>query len=273
MSKVLIHDYEIYVKGVSKKIIYQFSDVHLNLSDELSSEEEKAETESRIENWHRVREKFAMRYGEPYGDDQKIEAEEHFENLLKTAHQDGDALIITGDVFDHLNEAHFRFFENRFVDLGIPYVYACGNHEYVDNIPSDTAMAMIKRPVQTLDLGDLVIMAFENSKRVITKEQIDALKTKLSEGKPIIVAMHVPIQAEHNEIHKKCSEYFRLNYDGCPAENLEFIDLIYKNADKIAAILAGHLHFLNVCELTHGLTQYVSTQGITGNINRIVIGE
>ncbi len=273
MAKLLIHEYRIKAEGVTPKTIYQFSDVHLNLNDELSSDEEKTETESRIANWHRVREKFATRYGEPYGDDQRAEAEEHFEELLAEAKRDGDALVITGDVFDHLNGAHLRFFEQRFADLGIPYVYACGNHEYVDDIPVDSALALIKQPVQTLDLGDLVIMAFENSKRIITREQIDALTAQLSADKPLIVAMHVPIQAEHNEIHKACSEYFRLNYDGCPAENIEFIDLILNNPKKIVAVLAGHLHFLNVCELTDGLTQYVSSQGITGNINRIVIGE
>jgi hypothetical protein len=116
-------------------------------------------------------------------------------------------------------------------------------------------------------------MVFENCRRVITREQINALKSALAEDKPIIVAMHIPIQAEHNEIHKTCSEYFRINYTDCPAENLEFIDLIYANTDKIAAVLTGHLHFLNVCELVPGLTQYSSSQGITGNINRLEIGE
>jgi hypothetical protein len=58
MSKLLIHDYKLPIKSVKKKIIYQFSDVHLNLSDELSSEEEKQETESRVKNWHGVRERF-----------------------------------------------------------------------------------------------------------------------------------------------------------------------------------------------------------------------
>ena len=273
MSKVLVHEYNIKIKGVSPKIIYQFSDVHLNLADELSSPEEVEDTQNRIVNWHRIREKFTTRFSEPYGDDQRLEAEEHFENLVAEAKKDGDALVITGDVFDHLNCAHLRFFEKRFADLGIPYVFACGNHEYVNDIPRDSALAEIARPVQELDLGDVLIMALENSQRLITREQIDALKARLAEDKPIIVAMHVPIQAEHNEIHKTCSEYFRLNYEGCPAENLEFIDLLYKNTGKIAAILAGHLHFLNVCELAPGLTQYVSTQGITGNINRIVIGE
>ena len=117
------------------------------------------------------------------------------------------------------------------------------------------------------------LSAFSDEAGTSLREQIDALKSALTESTPIIVAMHIPIQAEHNEIHKSRHEYFRLNYDGCPAENLEFIELIYANTDKIAAVFAGHLHFLNVCELVPGLTQYVSTQGIMGNINRYTIGE
>jgi hypothetical protein len=37
--------------------------------------------------------------------------------------------------------------------------------------------------------------------------------------------------------------------------------------------VAGHLHFLNTCELAPGFTQYVSSQGLLGNLNRYVIGE
>jgi hypothetical protein len=271
MSKILIHEYKLKIDGVAPKILYQFSDTHINIADDLSSDEEREAVAGRVENWYRVREKFTTRFNEPYGEDQRLEAKEHFENLLEKAKEDGDALIIAGDVFDYVNEAHLRMFEKRFADLGIPYIYACGNHEKTWEIPDDSAMAIIKRPVQILDLGDMKIVAFENSQRVITREQIDALKELLDEGLPLVVLMHIPIQAEHNEAHKGQSDYFRINYPDCPAENLEFIDLIYANTDKISAIFAGHLHFLNVCELVPGLTQYVSSQGITGNINRYVI--
>lgn len=33
-SGVVLHDYKIPVKGVSKKILYHISDIHLNLSDD-----------------------------------------------------------------------------------------------------------------------------------------------------------------------------------------------------------------------------------------------
>jgi hypothetical protein len=89
----------------------------------------------------------------------------------------------------------------------------------------------------------------------------------------VVIAMHVPIQVEGNQAHARCDDYFRLNHAEAPQENLEFIDLIRKNAGKIVAVVAGHLHFLNTCELAPGLTQYVSSQGLLGNLNRYVIGE
>ncbi len=273
MPKVLVHDYDIPIKGIKKKTVYQFSDLHLNLADELSSDAERQAAEKNTESWRESRKSFARSTGEPCGEDQLIEATEHLENLLAKALEDGDALVIAGDLFDHINGAHLRWFEKRFSDLPIPYVFACGNHENPTKIPDDSYMARIKRPVQTLDLGDLVILAFENSQRVITREQIDALLAQLKQNKPIIVAMHIPIQAEHNSLHKSLNEYFRLNYQGCPKETLEFIELLYANTDKVAAVLAGHLHIRNTCELVPGLPQYVSSQAIMGNINRYTIGE
>ena len=273
MSKLLIHEYTIRIPGIKRKILYHFSDVHLNLADALCTPEERQSAEQGTENWRKTRQSFAKAYKEPCGEQQLIEAQEHFENLLAQAQTDGDALIIAGDLFDHMTAAHLRFYEKRFSSLTLPYLMVCGNHENPAKIPDGSAMAHVKRPVQTLDLGGVVIMAFENARRTITQEQIAALSAQLDQSKPLIIAMHIPIQAEHNTQHLACDEYFRLNYADCPRENLEFIDLIYENRGKIAAILAGHLHFLNVCELVPGLTQYVSSQGITGNINRYTIGE
>ena len=55
--------------------------------------------------------------------------------------------------------------------------------------------------------------------------------------------------------------------------NLRFIELIKANSDKIAAVLCGHLHFANDSHITDGIMQYVSTQGVTGNLNKYIIGE
>lgn len=273
MSKALVHNYVIPIKGVKRKIIYQFSDLHINLADELSSESEKQTVAKNIDGWNKGRLGFAMAFNELCGEDQLAEAHEHLEALLEKAQEDGDALILAGDIFDYINGAHIRFFEKRFSNLSIPFVAVCGNHEPTEQIPNDGYMATMKQPVQILDLDDLVIIALDNSKRIVSAEQIDAVKAQLTHKKPIIIAMHIPILTENNKILKHREEYYHLNYMGCPKENLEFIDLICSNSEKIAAIFAGHLHFLNVCELKPGLTQYVSSQGLLGNINRYTVGE
>jgi hypothetical protein len=76
----------------------------------------------------------------------------------------------------------------------------------------------------------------------------------------------------NREILEPCGEYFRLNHRDADAETLDFIDLIQSHPEKILAVLAGHLHFTCNSEIAPGIPQYVSSQGILGNINRYEIG-
>ena len=81
--------------------------------------------------------------------------------------------------------------------------------------------------------------------------------------------MHVPIMTDENkDILGKCEEYYILNNSSVSREILGLIDIIKQNSDRIIAVLAGHLHFMNNSEIVSGLTQYVSSQGLLGNINR-----
>lgn len=273
MEQLIIHEYHIRIKGVKRKILYQFSDVHLCLADADSTPRDRERAEARTQSWREERLQFAKGHGEACGEELQIPAEEHLAHLLKAVAKDGDALVIAGDLFDFVNEASARAYDRYFADFTVPHLFVCGNHEPKKDIPDGYAMASIKQPVQIMDLGDLTIVGFDDSDRTITPEQLAALQRLLAQGKPLIIAMHIPIQAEGNEAHEKCDDYFRLNYPGAPRENLAFIDLIRQNADKIAAVLTGHLHFLNTYEIAPGLVQYVSSQGILGNLNRFVIGE
>jgi len=100
------------------------------------------------------------------------------------------------------------------------------------------------------------------------------LRAALEGDKPLVILLHIPFAVPENEaLLRGCGEYFRLNYDDCPAENEEFIRLITDNAHRIAAVLAGHLHFQHTCPVTDTLTQYVSSQGMCGHLNKYVIGD
>ena len=117
------------------------------------------------------------------------------------------------------------------------------------------------------------MVGIDNADRSITALQNARLRELLSTGKPMILAMHVPIMTEGNRnLLADCGEYFQLNHTGADRETLEFVNILRENAGQILAVLAGHLHFGNVSEIAPGLKQYVSSQGILGNVNRYEIG-
>ena len=272
-SGIILHSFRIPVAGVKKKVIYHFSDIHLTLSDSLSDPEEIRRAQECTEGWDGTRSWFASHYGEPDTPFQHKPAPEHLASLLQLA-QSGDALIMAGDICDYVNGPNLRHLEQKLESFPAPWLAVCGNHDMAQDIPEGYLYSQIRQPVQILDLGDLIFLGLDDSQRKITPQQNDALCQVLALGKPVVVVLHIPIMAEGNrELLLSCGEYFRLNHSEADEETLKFIRLLQQNADKIVAVLAGHLHFHNECELTPGLTQYVSSQGILGHINRYEIGE
>lgn len=273
MSNVILKEFVIPFKGISKKTIYHFSDSHLTEYDDLSDANEVAHAKKMTESWEGVRKGFCEAYSCPYGELEKQSAVAHLTNLLERA-SDGDALVIAGDTMDYINGANLRLTEKLFGEFNKPFVQVCGNHEPLSDIPDGYIVSRMKNEIQTVDLGDMAIVGLDNSQRRISVTQIDAIKSFINDGKPILLVMHVPIMNDENrELLLKSGVYFQLNYDGCPKENLDFIELIKQNGKSFVAILAGHLHYSNISKISEDVTQYVTSQGVTGNIHKYVIGE
>lgn len=269
----MITEYKIVCKGIKKKVIYHFSDSHLTEYDSLSTPEEIEKAKSATEAWERVREHFARHGGEPFGEYEKLSPAYHFRKLLEIA-KDGDALVLAGDTFDYVSNANLRFADKCLADFDKPIAAVCGNHESRKAIPSDGKLAKMGNDFYVVRLDDINIICVDNSQRIVTPEQNNALDYELSSGKKAIVVIHVPVMCEQNEKQLKLSGvYFQFNYEGCPEENLEFIKIIEKHAQNVIAVLAGHLHFSNYALLPGNVPQFVSSQAIVGNINRYVIGD
>jgi len=270
---ICLHSYRIPRAGIRKKVIYHFSDVHLTEYDALSTQEEKQDAVAHIRFWETTRREFADNYAEPYTNAQLRPAGAHLAALLAQANR-GDALVMTGDICDYISGANLRLLEAQLGKLSTPFMALCGNHENAREIPEGYIYSAVKHSVQTLDLGDLLIFGIDNSLRSISPYQLGQLKAALDTGKPLIIAMHVPIMTEGNAAKlQEAGEYFQLNHQDAGPEVHEFIALIKENSHQILAVLAGHLHFADNTQLAPGLTQYVSTQGVLGNLNRYEIGE
>ena len=270
---VLVHSYQIPVKGIRKKVIWHFSDIHLSEYDDLSTPEEILHAKEIAEGWEETRRYFAVNNAEPWEPEQRVSALTHLKTLLKLA-ETGDALIVAGDMSDYISPANMRYLEKVFQDFPAPWVAVCGNHDPADQIPDGFLYSRVKQDVQILELEDMVILALDDSQRQVTASQLDALRQLLAGEKPILITMHVPFSTPENRaMLEKCGEYFRLDHPQAGLEVGEFRELIRENAGKFIAVMAGHLHFGNVSELVPGVMQYVSSQGILGNINRYEIGE
>ena len=263
MEQLRVHNYRIPVKHVKRKRIYQFSDTHLTCWDDLSSAEEKEKASLRMADWERGRLGFAKAFHEPCEGDSLLSAAEYFNSLLQRS-KEADALILAGDIVDFHTEGNSRFLRAALMDYPIPYMAVCGNHDEPDRLPDGHPMKVAGQPVQKLDLGDMVILGFDNSQRLMTSEQVEMLKTALGEGKPILISMHIPMLAEETPGE---NDYFHLQ------ENLEFIRTIRNHADQIIGVMCGHLHGLQVSEICSGVTQYVSSQGLMGNLSVYDVGE
>ncbi len=273
MDKIQLHEYFIPFKGVKKKVIYHFSDSHLTEFDALSDENEKEKAIKSTAAWENVRKGFCDVSGEGYEELHRQAPLTHFKNLLQTA-SDGSALIMAGDTLDYINGANIRATDAALKGYETPYIAVCGNHENAEQVPFGHALSGMRDEVQIIEFEDMVILGIDDSKRKVSSKVFDALCELFKGEKPILLAMHIPIMTEGNrERLLNSGVYFQLNYEGCPEENNEFIELVRQNSERFIAILAGHLHYPNISEVASGLTQYVSGQGITGNINRYIIGE
>ena len=144
MSNLILHEYQIHIPGVSRKVIYHFSDVHLCLFDEDSSPEECARATEKTQSWETGRLGFAKHHGEPHDEAHPIAATEYFAQLLQASAADGDALLVAGDLFDYTSGANIRAYDKCFGNLPLPYMMVRGNHHW------ELCLPLLRRP----DLGD-----------------------------------------------------------------------------------------------------------------------
>ena len=271
-KSILIHDYKIPVPGIRKKVIWHFSDIHLSEYDALSTPEEVLRAKESSEGWEETRRYFAVKNGEPWEPEQRIPAAEHLKALLELA-KTGDALLVAGDMSEYISPANMRHLDEAFGDFPTPWLAVCGNHDPAAQIPEGHVYSRVKQEVQILELEDMVILGLDDSQRAVNAGQLETLERLLAGEKPLLILMHVPFSTPENRaILEECGEYFRLDHPQAGPEAEAFRELIRENADKIIAVMAGHLHFGNVSELVPGVTQYVSSQGILGNVNRYEIG-
>ena len=271
---------EIRAKGVKNS--YRFlhiSDAHVAVAPPDASAADKAFAEMQAKRWS---------LGE-------LTSNESFEEMLKyVRHVRPDALLIAGDAVDYFSDANAALMKDRLTALkndGINTLYAYGNHEgasYSEVIPDYRAYYYLYNDImggdpsfQIMDLGDLILVAVEDSTRDITQSQLERMKKLCQEARErevsIILLMHAPIFCEDiaPRILKIWGPSFMIGSlpDDSPVVH-EFCNLIKAEDSPVAAVFAGHIHFSQKGFVSPGRMQYVSAPAFEGFVYDItVIGE
>jgi hypothetical protein len=271
---------KIRAKGVKKS--YRFlhiSDVHVAVAAANDSDDKKALALKQTKNWS-------------FGGFTSNEAFEEMLKYVRCVHP--NALLIAGDAVDYFGDANAAVMKDKLTELqeeGISTLYAYGNHEgasYTESIPDYRAYYHLYTDVmgddpsfQVMDLGDLIIVAVEDSTRDITPSQLEKMKSVCNDAKErkisIILLMHIPICTEELApgVLKIWGPSFMIGSlaDDSPTVH-EFCDLVRSEDTPIAAVLAGHIHYSQKGELSAGRMQYVSAPAFEGFVYDItVIGE
>ena len=263
--------------GLSEPMDIMFiADTHISLCDERDGDlKDKAEA------------RYAMFHNpDGVGADKVFASEMEF-----VKKQDPDLLILGGDIVDSAMYASIDYVKEELDKTGVPYAYGMGNHdfEYGDEYYTDKAyseylprLSEVSRTAdgfQVIRYYDFSVLVVDDDNNQVTQGALDALKELVSEGKPIILCMHVPIEPnEEYSAHlmqksiKEWGSYddgrsrVLLGDHGCIPNDVtrEFIDIVKDEDSNVKIVLAGHVHFQDESKLTDSLTQAVTGAGFEG---------
>ncbi len=240
---------------------WHFSDAHIAHAYPEDSDEAKALAEKQAANW---------------ATDGKPSSDVFLDVLAEAKANHAELLLMAGDCADYYSESNLRFLSENLQNNGIPALYVYGNHEgasYVKDLGNpkqfykDYSGLMGETPdFQVKDFGDFLLIAVDNSDHKIREEQLDKLKEQFARKIPVILVMHIPLSTEAimppmEAKWGKNPSYFMLGTDSEPETTKEFCRLANDENSPVAAIFAGHVHFMHEGEFTAGRMQYTSAPG------------
>lgn len=205
-----------------------------------------------------------------------------------------DVVLLTGDILDFPSDGNLARLEQALTDSSVPVLYITGNHDWSfadDYHTPHTAEAHLTRVealshatdgVVTLETPDILLCALDNGRDRIRPSQLTAYRAACdharSVGKPLILAMHVPMTTETlvPETVRVWRRDINLGVGALGAgdeSTVAFWNTITHDpigSDYVpAAVITGHLHFNHEDVYPNGVTQIV-TNIASGGFCRVI---
>ncbi len=264
---IRITDNELILPGMKgRRVFLHISDTHLCVWDEESTPEERSKAEKREQNWMTGKESFAHKFGEPFGEAQRITTVQGFDKLLAFACEvKPDALLFTGDNLECMHPAGERFLKSRLISCGLPFLCVPGNHE-VAALPG-----VWKTGIHVLDYGYFRIVGVDDRLKTVAAGDLDRLEALAADGIPMIVCCHIPVMASSNrETMQHFGDYYTIDReaeDECGRRFVRFLE----NEPAVRMVLCGHIHGYSDTEIIPRKRQITASQGMIGFVHRLTV--
>ena len=172
------------------------------------------------------------------------------------------------------------------------YLYTSGNHDWhFPHLPWSEATRAAQYPrferfmgadpaCQVRELGDVLLIGLDDSDHQVAPRQLEFLRAQLSTGRPCLLGWHVPLHIPSlaPDVMARWRCPLMIGPGGCTEkihEDRELADhvastyacsqwLAAGEADNLAGIFAGHVHFSHVDAFCPGRYQYVVAGGYAG---------
>jgi predicted phosphodiesterase len=226
--------------------------------------------------------------------------EECFVNTLQIAEDnETDLIAIIGDLLSFPSEAAVEWVLEKLDGIDIPHIFVAGNHDWhyegmegtLDDLRETWIQERLlpvyggRNPMMTsYDLGDVRIMALDNSTYEITDKQLEFFRKHKETGKPLILCMHIPLYAPGRSVlygcgHPEWGADSDRNYElegrerwpeeGHSDTTFTFYNEVV-NTPQLLAVFAGHAH-RDTLELMNGTPQIVVDDNASGAYADVII--
>ena len=254
------------------------SDMHIQALDDMVSEDNVTTVKDRYYNLFHT--------------DKQLHSADNW-MILSSAldYYEADGIVFGGDIMDFVSQTNIDLLKKGLSKLDTPYMYLRADHDlgtWYSGFTLDAQDAYYMHEqvnayedVYVMEYPDFYVLGWNNSTDRMTEAGLQVAKDIWDDGKPIVLATHVPLnsivdnslfEASANVDPQGRSKLWGMNCLYYPeGSTLEFLGMVYAEDSPVAAVLSGHLHFKHTVQLTEGITEYVFAPAFEGRIARVRI--
>ena len=185
-----------------------------------------------------------------------------------------DLILLLGDILSFPSEAGVEYLAELIRNSPVPALFTAGNHDWhYEGVPGSdraqraewiakrlTPLYAGRNPLYySVSVNDVKVVMIDNSVYEILPEQLDFMRSELSDGKPVILGCHIPLYLpfpDRDVTHYGCGHpgwgaaadpYWRIERrerwpeNGLNRETFAFCREVF-SAENLLGIAAGHTH-------------------------------